>query len=99
MTRSLLFRTTSRRLTGDMTTICADQPATDARAWASSVAMAATVFTVVTAEMLPVGLLTPLSDTLHITEGTAGLSLTVTGIVSAVAAPVLPLLLGKLDRR
>jgi predicted MFS family arabinose efflux permease len=61
--------------------------------------MAATVFTVVTAEMLPVGLLTPMSDTLHITEGTAGLSLTVTGIVSAVASPVLPLLLGKLDRR
>jgi predicted MFS family arabinose efflux permease len=99
MTTSPLFRTTLRRLTGDMTTICVDQSATDARAWAASVTMAATVFTVVTAEMLPVGLLTPMSDTLHITEGTAGLSLTVTGIVSAVASPVLPLLLGKLDRR
>jgi predicted MFS family arabinose efflux permease len=99
MITSPLFRTTSRTLTGDMTTICVDQPATDARAWAASATMAATVFTVVTAEMLPVGLLTPMSNTLHITEGTAGLSLTVTGIVSAVASPVLPLLLGKLDRR
>jgi predicted MFS family arabinose efflux permease len=82
-----------------MTTICADQVATDTRGWAASVTMAATVFTVVTAEMMPVGLLTPMSAGLHVTEGTAGLSLTVTGVVSALAAPVLPLLLGKLDRR
>ncbi|MFF0345873.1 MFS transporter [Kribbella sp. NPDC004875] len=82
-----------------MTTICVDQPVSAARAWTASVTMAATVFTVVTAEMLPVGLLTPMSDALHVTKGTAGLSLTVTGVVSAVAAPVLPLLLGKLDRR
>lgn len=82
-----------------MTTICVDQPATGARAWAASATMAATVFTVVTAEMLPVGLLTPMSAALHITEGTAGLSLTVTGVISALAAPALPPLLGKLDRR
>ena len=83
-----------------MTTICVDEPIrTDARAWAASVAMAMTVFTVVTAEMLPVGLLTPISDDLRITEGTVGLSLTVTGVVSALAAPALPPLLGKLDRR
>ncbi|MDX2972876.1 MFS transporter [Kribbella solani] len=69
------------------------------RGWAASVTMAATVFTVVTAEMLPVGLLTPLSSALHVTEGAAGLSLTVTGIVAAIAPPVLPALLGKLDRR
>ena len=82
-----------------MTTICADQVGTDTRGWAASVTMAATVFTVVTAELMPVGLLTPLSAGLHVTEGTAGLTLTVTGVVSALAAPVLPLLLGKLDRR
>jgi predicted MFS family arabinose efflux permease len=83
-----------------MTTICVDQPIrTEARAWAAAVAMAVTVFAVVTAEMLPVGLLTPISDDLGITEGTVGLSLTVTGVVSALAAPALPPLLGKLDRR
>ncbi|WP_329003199.1 MFS transporter [Kribbella sp. NBC_00709] len=80
-----------------MTTICADEAVT--RGWAAPITMAATVFTVVTAEMLPVGLLTPMASGMHVTEGTAGLSLTVTGVVSAVAAPVLPLLLGKLDRR
>lgn len=80
-----------------MTTICADEVTT--RGWAASVTMAATVFTVVTAEMMPVGLLTPMAGALHVTEGTAGLTLTVTGVVSALAAPILPLLLGELDRR
>ncbi|MEU8224596.1 MFS transporter [Kribbella sp. NPDC048915] len=87
-----------------MTTTCVDQPTTPTvsagtRAWAASVAMAVTVFIVVTAEMLPVGLLTPLGATLRVSEGTAGLSLTVTGLVSAFAAPVLPPLLGSLNRR
>jgi predicted MFS family arabinose efflux permease len=80
-----------------MTTICADEVAT--RGWAAPIVMSATVFTVVTAEMLPVGLLTPMASGMHVTEGTAGLSLTVTGLVSAVAAPALPLVFGRLDRR
>ena len=80
-----------------MTTICADETVT--RGWAAPITMAVTVFTVVTAEMLPVGLLTPIGESLHVTEGTAGLALTTTGLVSAVAAPVLPLALGRLDRR
>ncbi|MFI6674044.1 MFS transporter [Kribbella sp. NPDC050470] len=82
-----------------MTTICADQVIPRTGGWAASGTMAATVFTVVTAEMLPVGLLTPMSTSLQVSEGTAGLTLTVTGIVSALAAPLLPLVLGKLDRR
>ncbi|MEU4191185.1 MFS transporter [Kribbella sp. NPDC026611] len=69
------------------------------RSWAPALTMAATVFTVVTAEMLPVGLLTPMSESLRVTEGTAGLALTTTGVVSALAAPVLPLVLGRTDRR
>ncbi|MET9316964.1 MFS transporter [Kribbella sp. NPDC003505] len=80
-----------------MTTICADETVT--RGWAAPITMAVTVFTVVTAEMLPVGLLTPIGESLQVTEGTAGLALTTTGVVSAVAAPVLPLTLGRLDRR
>ena len=80
-----------------MTTICADETVT--RGWAAPITMAVTVFTVVTAEMLPVGLLTPIGESLHATEGAAGLALTTTGVVSAVAAPVLPLALGRLGRR
>ncbi|MGW1373384.1 MFS transporter [Streptomyces sp. NPDC002446] len=62
-------------------------------------ALAAATFTVVTSEMLPVGLLTPIGRELHVSDGTAGLTLTVTGLVAAVAAPVLTLLAGRRDRR
>ncbi|WP_225878622.1 MFS transporter [Spongiactinospora rosea] len=56
-------------------------------------------FVVVTSEMLPVGVLTPMADGLRISPGTAGFSLAITGLVTAVAAPVVPRLLGGLDRR
>ncbi|MBP3979051.1 MFS transporter [Microbacterium sp. BLY] len=53
----------------------------------------------VTSEMLPVGVLTPMADGLGIPGGAVGMSLTVTGLVSAVTAPVAPRVLGNLDRR
>ncbi|MFJ9409079.1 MFS transporter [Streptomyces sp. NPDC101393] len=62
-------------------------------------ALAAATFTVVTSEMLPVGLLTPMGGELGISDGTAGLTLTATGLVAAVAAPLLTLLIGRRDRR
>ncbi|MFF3153049.1 MFS transporter [Streptomyces sp. NPDC057910] len=62
-------------------------------------AVAGATFTVVTSEMLPVGLLTPIGAALKVTEGTAGLTLTVTGLVGAVSAPLLTPLWGRFDRR
>ena len=62
-------------------------------------AVAGATFTVVTSEMLPVGLLTPIGDALGVTEGAAGLTLTITGLVGAVSAPLLTPLLGRFDRR
>ncbi|MET9294484.1 MFS transporter [Streptomyces sp. NPDC003077] len=56
-------------------------------------------FTVVTSEMLPVGLLTPMAGALGVTGGTAGLTLTVTGLVAALAAPVLTPAVARWDRR
>ncbi len=67
--------------------------------WPAVAALAAATFTVVTSEMLPVGLLTPIGRELRVSDGTAGLTLTVTGLVAAVAAPVLTLLVGRRDRR
>ncbi|WP_280381714.1 MFS transporter [Nocardia wallacei] len=55
-------------------------------------------FTAVTSEMLPVGLLTPMGTALHISEGLAGLALTITGLL-AVTAPLLMSMLGRVDRR
>ncbi len=67
--------------------------------WAAVGVLTLSTFLVVTAEMLPVGMLTPMADGLGISAGATGLSLTVTGLVSAVTAPVVPRLLGDLDRR
>ncbi|MFF5366286.1 hypothetical protein [Streptomyces sp. NPDC013187] len=51
---------------------------------------AAATFSVVTTEMLPVGLLTPLGDGLRVSAGTAGLAVTLPGLVAAASAPLLP---------
>ncbi|GGV82800.1 MFS transporter [Streptomyces griseoloalbus] len=61
--------------------------------------MAAGTFTVVTSEMLPVGLLTPISGSLEVSEGTAGLTLTDTGLVGAFSAPLVTAAVGRIDRR
>ena len=69
------------------------------RAWWGVGTLAAGTFTVVTSEMLPVGLLTPVRDSLGVAEGVAGLTLTITGVVAAVSSPLLTALLGRRDRR
>ncbi|MGA5133171.1 MFS transporter [Streptomyces olivoreticuli] len=56
-------------------------------------------FVVVTSEMLPVGVLTPMAEGLRISPGTAGFSLSITGLVTAVTAPAVPRVIGALDRR
>ncbi|MGW2548123.1 hypothetical protein ACWC5I_46520, partial [Kitasatospora sp. NPDC001574] len=67
--------------------------------WPAVLAVAAATFAVVTSEMLPVALLTPIGGAMDVTEGTAGLTLTVTGLVAAVSAPPLTSALGRWDRR
>ncbi|MFJ4688723.1 MFS transporter [Streptomyces sp. NPDC088789] len=67
--------------------------------WVAVGVLTLSTFLVVTSEMLPVGVLTPMADGLGISSGATGISLTITGLVSAVTAPVLPRLLGDLDRR
>ncbi|MFD6432417.1 MFS transporter [Streptomyces venezuelae] len=62
-------------------------------------AVAAATFSVVTTEMLPVGLLTSLGAGLHVTDGTAGLAVTLPGLVAALAALLLPVAVRRADRR
>ena len=45
---------------------------------------------VVAAEQLPIGLLSQLASSLDVSEGKAGLMITVPGVVAAFAAPLLP---------
>ncbi|GAA2282671.1 MFS transporter [Actinomadura luteofluorescens] len=62
-------------------------------------AVAAATFLVVTSEMLPVGLLTSIGPDLGVSAGTAGLAMTVPGLVAAVSAPALSAATARLDRR
>ncbi|ASO18683.1 putative MFS family arabinose efflux permease [Actinoalloteichus hoggarensis] len=67
--------------------------------WAAVAVLSLSTFIVVTSEMLPVGVLTPMAEGLRISPGTTGFSLTITGLVTAVTAPLVPRLLGGRDRR
>ncbi|WP_026874644.1 MFS transporter [Jiangella gansuensis] len=67
--------------------------------WPAVAIAALATFTVVAAEMMPVGLLTPIGSALGESEGTVGLSLTLTGLAAAVTAPLVPVVIGRADRR
>ncbi|MFC4111415.1 MFS transporter [Nonomuraea zeae] len=67
--------------------------------WPAVLSVAVGTFTIVTSEMLPVGLLTSIASDLGVSDGTAGLMMTAPGLVAAVAAPVLAITTRRLDRR
>ncbi|WP_406291599.1 MFS transporter [Embleya sp. NBC_00896] len=69
------------------------------RAWLAVLAVTLGIFSLMTSELLPVGLLTPVRASLHVSEGTAGLMVTAPGVVAAFAAPVIAVTAGRLDRR
>ncbi|MEU4196302.1 MFS transporter [Kribbella sp. NPDC026611] len=69
------------------------------RMWFGVLTVALGIFSMITAEQLPVGLLPAISDQLGVPIGTAGLTVTVPGVVAAVASIGLPLAVGRLDRR
>ncbi|MCT9088933.1 MFS transporter [Streptomyces sp. ASQP_92] len=69
------------------------------RRWLALVAVAVGTFAMVTAEQLPMGLLTPIGGSLDVSEGTAGLLVTVPGLVASATAPLLPVLIRRADRR
>ncbi|QIG48436.1 MFS transporter [Nordella sp. HKS 07] len=68
-------------------------------AWAAVVSLSLGVFGLVTAEFLPVSLLTPLAADLGISVGAAGQAVTATAIVGAIVAPTMAILTRGIDRR
>ncbi|WP_237534918.1 MFS transporter [Streptomyces sp. SID3343] len=74
-------------------------PLTPVRSWLAVTAVAVGTFTVVSTEMLPVGLLTPISQGLNVSDGTTGLALTLAAVVAAFAAPAVLVAAKRLDRR
>lgn len=73
--------------------------APDRSRWTAVSAVALGTFLLVTAEQLPIGLLTSVGSALSVSEGTAGLMVTVPSIAAGLAAPLVPMIVGSLDRR
>ncbi|MEU3607284.1 MFS transporter [Streptomyces sp. NPDC035033] len=69
------------------------------KGWLAVLAVTLGIFALMTSELLPVGLLTPIGSALDVSEGTAGLMVTVPGLVAAVSAPLVTVVTGKVDRR
>ncbi|KQY88700.1 MFS transporter [Pelomonas sp. Root1444] len=67
--------------------------------WPAVASLTMGVFSLVMAEFLPASLLTAMSTDLGVSDGAAGQAVTATALVGAVAAPSLPLLTRRLDRR
>ena len=67
--------------------------------WLAVLAVALATFSVVTTEMLPVGLLTPIAHDLGISSGSAGLLISVPALLAAVFAPLVVIAAGGINRR
>ncbi|GAA2284349.1 MFS transporter [Nonomuraea roseoviolacea subsp. roseoviolacea] len=68
-------------------------------AWLAVASITLGIFAIVTSEILPIGLLTTIGADFRVSDGTAGLTMTLPGAVAAVAAPVVTLATARLDRR
>lgn len=78
----------------------AARPTSAAQArWPAVASLTLGVFGLVTTEFLPMSLLTAMAGDLGVTAGMAGQAITATALVAAVAAPSLPVLTRRLDRR
>jgi predicted MFS family arabinose efflux permease len=69
------------------------------RAWLAVGSVTIGAFAFVTTEFLPVGLLPQVARELGVTPGTAGLMVTVPGVIAAISAPGMMLGAGRIDRR
>jgi predicted MFS family arabinose efflux permease len=67
--------------------------------WLGVLTVSVGIFTMITAEQLPVGLIPAIAGELGVSTGTAGQTVTAPGVIAAFASIVVPLLAGRLDRR
>lgn len=77
----------------------ANAPASSLRSWLSVGSVSLGAFAFVTTEYMPVGILPQIASDLNVSQGTAGLMVTIPGIVAAISAPALLFGAGGLNRR
>lgn len=85
------------------TTTSIDSPSLPARSplvsWLAVISVMLGIFSIVTTEILPIGLLTSIGSSFTISDGMAGLMMTMPGFLAAVSAPVVTVAAGRIDRR
>lgn len=67
--------------------------------WLAVVAVMLGIFSIVTTEILPIGLLTSIGADFTISDGMAGLMMTLPGLLAAIAAPMVTVAAARIDRR
>ncbi len=82
-----------------MPTTTLTRPRSPLIGWLAVTSLMLGIFAIVTSEILPIGLLTAIGADFGISDGTTGLTMTLPGIVAAVAAPAVTLTTARLDRR
>ncbi|TCC31163.1 MFS transporter [Kribbella sindirgiensis] len=80
-------------------TVLTTRTAPRALQWLGVGAVTLGIFAIVTTEILPIGLLSPIGADFALTPGRTGWLMTMPGLVAAVAAPVVTLATARLDRR
>ncbi len=69
------------------------------RPWIAIITLALSIFTVVSTEMLPIGLLSPIAASFQVSEGEISLIVSLPALVAAFAAPLILLLFSKTNRK
>lgn len=67
--------------------------------WLSVISLTCGSFALISSELLPMAVLTPMAADLGITEGAAGQAVTLTAIFAGIAAPTVALVIGRVDRK
>ncbi|WP_329402692.1 MFS transporter [Streptomyces virginiae] len=85
------------------TTTSIDPPVLPTRSplasWLAVISVMLGIFSIVTTEILPIGLLTSIGSSFTISDGMAGLMMTMPGFLAAISAPVVTVATGRIDRR
>ncbi|MDT7682172.1 MAG: hypothetical protein QOG57_2482, partial [Pseudonocardiales bacterium] len=63
--------------------------------WLAVLAVTMGIFSIVTTEILPIGLLTSIGSSFHISYGAAGAMMIMPGLVAAIAAPLVTVTTGR----
>lgn len=77
----------------------ATSPRSSTAGWAAVLSVTMGIFSIVTTEILPIGLLTSIGSGFTVSDGTAGLMMTMPGYLAAVAAPTVTVATARIDRR